>query len=119
MALLEKFRLYIKEQNLFQSKDRLLLAVSGGIDSVVLCALCKEAVYEFEIAHCNFQLRGTDSQRDEAFVEALAEKYKVPFHIKNFDTIDYANTTKKSIEAAARDLRYQWFDELLKNSQQK
>ena len=118
MALLEKFRLYIKEQNLFQSKDRLLLAVSGGIDSVVLCALCKEAGYEFEIAHCNFQLRGSDSQRDEAFVKALAEKYKVPFHLKKFDTIDYAKTTKKSIETAARDLRYQWFDELLKNNQQ-
>jgi tRNA(Ile)-lysidine synthase len=117
MGLLKKFRLYIKEQKLFQPKDRLLLAVSGGIDSVVLCALCKEAGYEFEIAHCNFQLRGTESQRDEAFVKALAEKYEVPFHLKIFDTAEYAITSKKSIETAARDLRYQWFDELLKSSQ--
>jgi len=118
MGLLKKFRLYIKEQNLFQPKDRLLIAVSGGIDSVVLCALCKEAGFVFEIAHCNFQLRGTDSQRDEAFVKELAEKYEVPFHLKIFETNEYAKTSKKSIETAARDLRFEWFDELLKSSQQ-
>ena len=117
MELFKKFRLYIKEQNLFQPKGRLLIAVSGGIDSVVLCALCKEAGFIFEIAHCNFQLRGTDSQRDEAFVKALAKKYEVPFHLKIFDTNEYAKTSKKSIETAARDLRYEWFDELLKISQ--
>ena len=118
MGLLKKFGLYIKEQNLFQPKDRLLLAVSGGIDSVVLCALCKADGYEFEIAHCNFQLRGNDSQRDEAFVKALAEKYEVPFHLKIFDTTEYAITSKKSIETAARDLRYDWFIDLLSSSQQ-
>lgn len=118
MGLQEKFRLYIHQQNLFHPKDRLLIAVSGGIDSVVLCALCKAAGYSFEIAHCNFQLRGTDSQRDEAFVKALAKKYAVPFHLKIFDTTDYAKSTKKSIETAARDLRYEWFTDLLTSSQQ-
>ena len=118
MGLQEKFKLYIHQQNLFHPKDRLLIAVSGGIDSVVLCALCKAAGYSFEIAHCNFQLRGTDSQRDEAFVKALAKKYAVPFHLKLFDTNDYAKATKKSIETAARDLRYEWFTDLLTSSQQ-
>ena len=118
MGLQEKFKLYIHQQNLFHPKDRLLIAVSGGIDSVVLCALCKAAGYSFEIAHCNFQLRGTDSQRDEAFVKALAKKYAVPFHLKIFDTTDYAKATKKSIETAARDLRYEWFTDLLTSSQQ-
>ena len=117
MGLLEKFTQYIQHQHLFQPKDRLLLAVSGGVDSVVLCALCKQAGYDFEIAHCNFQLRGADSQRDEAFVKALAEKYGSPFHLKTFDTADYAKTTKKSIETAARDLRYEWFYSLINSKQ--
>ena len=94
MRLLEKFTHYIQHQHLFQPKDRLLLAVSGGVDSVVLCALCKQAGYDFEIAHCNFQLRGADSQRDENFVKALAEIYGVPFHLKIFDTAAYAKTAK-------------------------
>ena len=117
MGLLEKFTHYIQHQHLFQSKDRLLLAVSGGVDSVVLCALCQQAGYDFEIAHCNFQLRGADSQRDEAFVKAMAEKFGVPFHLKIFDTAGYAKTTKKSIETAARDLRYEWFYSLINSKQ--
>jgi tRNA(Ile)-lysidine synthase len=117
MGLLEKFKHYILNQHLFEPKDRLLLAVSGGVDSVVLCALCKQAGYDFEIAHCNFQLRGADSQRDEAFVIALAEKYGVPFHLKTFDTAGYAKVAKKSIETAARDLRYEWFYSLINSIQ--
>lgn len=117
MGLLDKFTQFIRQQNLFHPKDRLLLAVSGGLDSVVLCALCNQAGYDFEMAHCNFQLRGSDSQRDEVFVKALAEKYGVPFHLKKFDTVAYAKATKKSIETAARDLRYEWFYILLKSGQ--
>ena len=117
MGLLEKFKHYILNQHLFEPKDRLLLAVSGGVDSVVLCALCKQAGYDFEIAHCNFQLRGADSQRDEAFVIALAEKYGVPFYLKTFDTAGYAKAAKKSIETAARDLRYEWFYSLINSIQ--
>lgn len=115
MELLEKFKQYIQKENLFQSKDRLLLAVSGGVDSVVLCELCKQAGYDFVMAHCNFQLRGADSMRDEQFVAALAAKYGVPFLLKTFDTIEHATTEKKSIEEAARDLRYEWFHSFVVN----
>ncbi len=115
MDLLENFKQYIRKENLFQPKDRLLLAVSGGVDSVVLCALCQQAGYDFEIAHCNFQLRGDDSSRDEKFVRALARKYGVAFHVRIFDTVAYAKATKMSIEEAARDLRYEWFYSLVRN----
>ena len=113
MNLLEKFTEFIKKENLFQPKDKLLLAVSGGVDSVVLCALCKQAGYDFVIAHCNFQLRGAESERDEAFVQSLAEKYAVEFFVKKFDTEKYAIENKLSIQIAARELRYAWFNEII------
>jgi tRNA(Ile)-lysidine synthase len=113
MNLLEKFTEYIKQQNLFQPKDKLLLAVSGGADSVVLCELCKQAGYDFTIAHCNFQLRGQESERDEAFVKQLGQKYGVEVLVKKFDTEKYAAENKLSIQVAARELRYKWFNELL------
>ena len=112
MGLLEKFKENIKQQHLFQPKDKLLLAVSGGVDSVVLCELCKQCGFDFVIAHCNFKLRGTDSTRDEKFVAALAQKYEVPFSTITFDTNAIAAKEKKSIEETARYLRYKWFDEL-------
>jgi tRNA(Ile)-lysidine synthase len=112
MGLLEKFKENIKQQHLFQPKDKLLLAVSGGVDSVVLCELCKQCGFDFVIAHCNFKLRGTDSTRDEKFVAALAQKYDVPFSTITFDTNAIAAKEKKSIEETARYLRYKWFDEL-------
>ena len=74
MSLLTRFTQYIKEQNLFQKTDQLLLAVSGGIDSVVLAELSHRAGYSFFIAHCNFHLIDQESNRDEAFVLALADK---------------------------------------------
>jgi tRNA(Ile)-lysidine synthase len=113
MNLLEKFKAYIKQQDLFHPKDKLLLAVSGGVDSVVLCELCKLAGYDFTIAHCNFQLRGEESERDENFVRALGEKYGVEVLIKKFDTQKFADKNKLSIQVAARELRYEWFYELL------
>jgi len=88
--------------------------VSGGIDSVVLCELCKQAGYSFIIAHCNFKLRADESERDAAFVQQLAQNYKVPFLKKEFDTAEYAQNHKLSIQEAARELRYGWFSELLK-----
>ena len=112
MNLLEKFKDYIKQQHLFQSKDKLLLAVSGGVDSIVLCELCKQAGYDFAIAHCNFQLRGEESERDEKFVRALAEKYGVEIFVEKFDTNSIAVLEKKSIEETARNLRYKWFEEI-------
>lgn len=118
MNLLKEFQQFIKQQNLFQPKDRLLLAVSGGVDSVVLCELCQQAGYDFVIAHCNFQLRGAESERDESFVRSLSEKYNVEVLVKKFDTEKYAAEHKVSIQVAARELRYNWFNELLneKNS---
>ena len=101
MTLLEKYRAYIKQQNLFQPKDKLLLAVSGGVDSVVLCELCKQAGYDFVIAHCNFQLRGEESERDEKFVQELGKKYSVEVLVKKFDTQKYADENKMSIQVAA------------------
>ena len=112
MELLQLFKQYIQKENLFQPTNRLLLAVSGGVDSVVLCELCKQAGYDFVIAHCNFQLRGEESNRDERFVRSLGEKYGVAVLVKKFETTQIATAEKKSIETTARDLRYNWFYEL-------
>ena len=90
-------------------KDRLLLAVSGGLDSVVLTACAAISGLDFGIAHANFQLRGAESDRDEAFVRQLADRYNRPLFIKKFETARYAETEKKSIQVAARELRYAWF----------
>ena len=89
MDLLQKFQQFISRENLFSATDRLLLAVSGGIDSAVLCELCHQAGYYFVIAHCNFQLRGQESDRDEAFVKALAAKYHARVLVQHFDTTAY------------------------------
>ncbi len=113
MDLLNRFKEFIKQQNLFHQKDQLLLAVSGGVDSVVLCELCKQAGYNFMIAHCNFQLRGKESERDKEFVIALGAKYDAEVLVKDFDTEKYAAENKKGIQEAARDLRYEWFGEIV------
>jgi len=93
--------------------NRILVAVSGGIDSVVMLDLFVEASYQIAIAHCNFQLRGKESDGDEQFVKNLGEKYGIKVFAKSFETKDYANYQKLSIQEAARDLRYSWFEELL------
>lgn len=115
MDLLEQFQQFIKSKNLFDKKDRLLIAVSAGVDSVVLTELCKRAGYNFAIAHCNFQLRGSESEGDEKFVKELAASIGVPFFSKSFDTTKYAEEHKLGIQVAARNLRYQWFYELLED----
>ena len=93
----------------FSADGHFVLAVSGGADSVVLAYLLKGAGINFEIAHCNFKLRGAESDRDEAFVKKLAVTLDVPFSCKHFDTNSYATENKISIQEAARDLRYTWF----------
>ncbi len=113
MSLLNEFIANIAKQNLFQKNDYLLLAVSGGADSVALCELCFQAGFTFEIAHCNFQLREEESERDEEFVRTLGEKYGTRVFVKKFDTKGYAEEKKNSIQVAARELRYAWFEELL------
>ena len=113
--LLTRFVHNIVEKKLFHPTDRLLLAVSGGVDSIVLCELCRNAGFTFEIAHANFQLRGEDSVLDECFVKGVAERLRVPYHMKKFDTTAYAEINKVSVQVAARQLRYAWFNELLEN----
>lgn len=113
MNLLSRYIEFIKSNDLFHKNDRLLLAVSGGVDSVVLCELCHQAGFPFAIAHCNFQLRGEESERDKQFVRSLGEKYGVETYVRKFDTQQYAEDKKLSIQVAARELRYNWFNELL------
>ena len=113
MSLLVQFQNSIKQQHLFSPKDKLLLAVSGGVDSVVLCELCKQAGYDFIIAHCNFKLRGEESDRDEHFVKELGKKYSVEVLVQHFDTANYALENKLSTQESARELRYNWFAALL------
>jgi tRNA(Ile)-lysidine synthase len=109
----ENFIRFFKARNLLQGK--FIAAVSGGVDSVVLCELCKQAGIPFSIAHCNFGLRGEESDRDEQFVRRLGDKYGVEVFVKRFDTEAYAEKNKISIQEAARDLRYNWFVELKKD----
>ncbi len=113
MSLLNRFIDNIRNENLFQEEDHLILAVSGGVDSIVLCELCKQAGFDFAIAHCNFQLRGEESTRDENFVQSFGEKYSVKVYLKKFDTNEYAKENKISTQVAARELRYKWFNELV------
>ena len=94
--------------------SKLLLAVSGGLDSVVLAYLCKQAGLEFSIAHCNFKLRGSESDGDEAFVRTLGETLKVKVHVKQFNTKEETVRASMSVQMAARALRYDWFEELLR-----
>ena len=107
-----KFVKYIVDNQLFTVNNKLLVAVSGGVDSVVLCQLLHLNGYHFSIAHCNFQLRGDESEGDEAFVKSLAEYWKVPIYTKKFDAKQYALAHKLSIQVTARDLRYEWFEAL-------
>ena len=111
MSLFQRFLKYIQTENLFHEREKLLLAVSGGVDSVVLSELCKQAGYDFAVAHCNFQLREADSERDERFVRELARKYNVPFHVVKFNTKAIAKERKISTQEVARELRYNWFEQ--------
>lgn len=110
--MLETFIQFFTKRSLSLTAQKYLLAVSGGVDSVVLCQLAKEAGLDFAIAHCNFGLRGQESERDETFVCGLAETYRTEIFIKRFDTVAFAATQKLSIQEAARVLRYHWFDEI-------
>lgn len=113
--LFQKFLKYIAENNLFTKSDEILVGVSGGADSVFLVHLLLDAGFSFAIAHVNFNLRGEDSENDRIFVENLAEKHNIQIYCKSVDTIKYAEENNISIEMAARDIRYEWFAELLEN----
>ena len=111
--MLEQFRKFITDRKMVDKADTILLAVSGGMDSMVMTDLFKKAGYEFGIAHCNFSLRDEESDMDEKFVRQLADSINAPFHRIRFDTVVYAESKALSIQMAARELRYQWFEQFI------
>ena len=133
--MLKEFKSFVEKHNLIEKDDRVLLAISGGVDSMVLAKLLilshrvtespshrenselkaqssELKVQNLAFAHCNFHLRGEDSNRDEQFVTDFAKENNIPLYIKHFDTEAYAKENSLSIEMAARELRYAWFKEL-------
>ena len=115
MELLD-FTGFIRTRHLLEDSETVILAVSGGIDSVVMAHLFQRSGYRFAIAHCNFGLRGADSDGDEEFTRRLAAGYRVPFFLKRFDTTACARQQGLSIQMAARELRYAWFEDIRKNN---
>jgi tRNA(Ile)-lysidine synthase len=113
----EQFKNFIQQQNLLSSGDKILLTVSGGIDSMVMMSLFSKFGSHCIVAHCNFGLRGDESDNDEKFVNEHANLLGFPFISKRFDTEFYAETNKLSIQMAARELRYEWFRQLAKTHQ--
>ncbi|MBN1108020.1 MAG: tRNA lysidine(34) synthetase TilS [Bacteroidales bacterium] len=110
--MLREFKNYIEEEKLAGSGNRILAAVSGGIDSMVLADLLTRAGFDFGIAHCNFSLRASESDADEALVRSYAAKDKKAFFSIRFDTPGYAREKGISVEMAARELRYEWFEKI-------
>lgn len=110
--MLAEFLRFVKLQQLFKQGEPVLVAVSGGKDSVCLAHLLSLAEFNFSIAHCNFKLRGKESDDDALFVKQFAQDLGVDFYQKDFDTAYYAEAKKISIQEAARELRYTWFREL-------
>ena len=115
--MLEAFENHIKTNLRFLIDSRCIVAVSGGIDSVVLAYLCRSLKMDFALAHCNFNLRGEESDLDEEFILELAEELEVEVFIQSFDTQAYADDNKRSIQMAARELRYNWFADLAEQLQ--
>jgi len=111
--MVEQFLKFIHEQNLFHSPQRILLAVSGGADSMLMLHLFQHAGFSIAVAHCNFNLRGTESNEEEEFVINYCDQHNLTCHIEHFNTSEFALQEGLSIEMAARDLRYEWFNRLL------
>jgi tRNA(Ile)-lysidine synthase len=110
--MLERFINHVRKNKILDVQLPYLVAVSGGVDSVVLAHLLTMAGFDIVIAHCNFQLRGTASDADERFVIELGRQLKVPVHTRAFDTHAYMDKHGVSLQMAARELRYSWFEEL-------
>ena len=112
MEIANRFCAFINEYQLFATTDRVLLGVSGGRDSMLMLWLFHMQQIDIEVAHCNFQLRGVESDSEEEFVQAYCSKHAIPYHVRRFDTEKIAAERKISIQMAARELRYSWFEEL-------
>nr|WP_252736996.1 tRNA lysidine(34) synthetase TilS [Zobellia galactanivorans] len=110
---MEEFKKHIEDQFTELVDDRFLLACSGGVDSVALLHLCARLDLDFAVAHCNFNLRGAESDADEGLVRDLAKKHKVKIYVTRFDTKSYSTQNKVSIQVSARELRYRWFSEIM------
>ena len=111
--MLRKFQNHLTTLFPALQEKKILLAVSGGIDSMVLLHLLHQLDYNISVAHCNFQLRGAESNLDEDFVKTQCEEKQIPFYVKRFETQWYAQENNMSIQMAARELRYDWFFKLL------
>lgn len=109
VLIIEKF---IKEQKLLSQSDKIVVGTSGGADSIALLDILHKLNYECIVAHCNFHLRGQESYRDEYFVEKVAGKYNMKYFVANFDTKKYIEEESISLEMAARELRYAWFEKI-------
>lgn len=110
--MIQVVKKYIADHDLCPENGRIVVGVSGGADSVVLLDMLFHLGYECFVCHCNFRLRGNESDRDESFVQNLSLNYSLPYHKTDFDTIGFAQEKKISIEMAARDLRYEWFEKM-------
>ncbi len=117
--MLRKLVRFVEEEKLFYRDEKILVAVSGGVDSVVLLDLLCKMEVECGVAHCNFHLRNEESDGDFQFVKNLTEQRGLAFYSQDFDTKKYASENKISIEMAARDLRYNWFEQIRNNFQYK
>lgn len=117
--MIDRFNRFIEENGLFDKSDRLLLAISGGMDSMALLELCHRSGFDFGVIHCNFMLRGKEADGDEAFVKEAADRYGAPFYRRSFDTRGYAAEAGISIQMAARELRYGYFLEVAEKEQYK
>lgn len=111
--MLAQFNDYIEQHSLIPEKGKVIIAISGGADSVVMTDLFVKHHIDVVLAHCNFHLRGSESDADEQFVRKLAKDYDVELRVKSFDTQQEIERRKDSLQMVARDLRFEWFDELL------
>jgi tRNA(Ile)-lysidine synthase len=110
--MLKQFSDFIKDKSLIERPGIILLGISGGIDSMVMMDLFIRSGYDIAVAHCNFGLRGNESDNDQIFVSGQCEKGNIPFHCKLFETHEYSREKGVSLQMAARDLRYEWFNEI-------
>ena len=114
-SMLKQLIEFVRKNGLFTEEERILLAISGGLDSMIMLTLFMQSPFQFGVAHANFKLRGEESDGDEAFVRSFCEANSIPFFTTSFETNNYAEEKKISIQMAARELRYVWFRQLLKN----